>query len=192
MGIWTHCPLERFLAVAVLGACVISLRPVSGSGRRQPRRWCAPQNDQAHQLQILDAQSSEGLCKIVVQLVLVSTARVSARVFGFQAARQRVQEPSVTGGSTGTVSCHVRGRNQQPGKDGSFDHPDVLSTPPEFKKRSRHDVFGIVVVSAQPVGVAKDPVPVPVVQDAKSAALTQKAPAPQLLIPGFFYAPHAL
>jgi hypothetical protein len=49
----------------------------------------------------------------------------------------------------------------------------VLSSPPKFKESGSHNVFGIVVVPAQPVCVAEDPVPVSVIQGAKGVALAQ-------------------
>jgi hypothetical protein len=129
----------------------------------------------------LGREGTQRGCKVLIELVLVFPVRICSGVAEILGSGKGVQEPAVAEGSAGAVTCHVRGRNQQPRKDRSLHNTDLPSPPPKLKEGGSHDVFSIVVIPAEPVCVAEDPVVMPVVQGAKGISLAQKALAPQPL-----------
>lgn len=142
-------------------------------------------------MKVLGRERPQCRCKVLIELVLVSPVRICSRVAGLLAAWKGIQEPAVSEGSAGTVACQVRGRNQQPGKNGSFHDPDLVSASPEFKERGGHDVFRIVMVPAQPIRVPEDPIAVHVIQRTGRVAVALNTSAPQPLF-GVSVVPHAL
>ena len=69
--------------------------------------------------------------------------------------------------------------------------PDLLSATPEFKERSGHDVFRIVVVPAQPICMPEDAITMQVIQHTECVALALNTPVPQPLF-ALSHVPHAL
>jgi hypothetical protein len=151
------------------------------------------ENDQGNQVQVLSRKFPQRGCKILIELVLVSPVRICSGVAGLLVARKGIQEPLVAQGSAGAIACHVSGRNQQPRKNRSFHDPDLLSAAPEFKERSGHDVFRVVVVPAQPICVPKDAITMLVIQHTErvALALALNTPMPQPLF-AVSLVPHAL